>query len=82
METPKDDWKQKQIEKFYSKTMSYEQTQKAKELRRLFHDTALEIMEALPEGRYRNVVLNSLETAAMYATKSITHEWKEEKDDA
>lgn len=65
------------MDAFYSKTMNAEQRKLAEEFRDSFANLALQLSIGLPKGRYQSIVMTKLEEAAMFATKSITHEWKE-----
>jgi len=62
---------------FYSQPMNDTQKALADEFRTMFDKLALRTNNDLPAGRYRAIVITKLEEAAMFATKAITHEWKE-----
>jgi hypothetical protein len=42
-------------------------------MREVFEHAYSQVLELVPPGRYQAMVLTSLETAAMYATKAFTH---------
>lgn len=65
------------MEAFYSKQMNDNQLVIAEMVRDRFAGLAQMLEASLYQGRYKSIVMTKLEEAAMFATKSITHEWKE-----
>jgi len=66
----------KESEKYYSKPMNDDQMKAAKVLRDSFAHLAGEIALQTYAGRCQSIGLTKLEEAAMFITKSISHEWK------
>ena len=59
---------------FYSQPLTDEQVVIATQVRETFHHAAEAILNLLPEGRHKSLVLTNLEQASMWAIKAISHQ--------
>ena len=61
-------------DRFYTKSISNDELEECIKVITRFGDFVNLLKDDLPDGRYKSLVLTHLEIAAMFSSKSITHE--------
>ena len=64
-------------EVYYPKQLDKRQIENLKKTREAFAKLDKIICSLIPQGRYMALMKTALEMAALWASKAISHEWKE-----
>ncbi len=59
---------------FQTKTPNNHELMAITKVREAFQNMGTLILDTLPDGRYRAIVMSKLEEASMFATKAFTHQ--------